>query len=127
MLLLNGNIEEGGFEYRGISVHLFLDHYANQVFFYYNNGRVYLGKDNGNFESFIKAFIDDQLDTVFRFDNFPGAKLEYFQNGQFRDIRLIYRKRLLKVFLIADINKLNKDKLIKDSQAILVKVQEEFG
>lgn len=126
MELLNGEIGEGTFTYRDISLSLFLDSYANQLFFIYNGGRVYLGKDNGNFENFIKAYIDDQLDTVFRFPDFTAAKLERFQNGNYRDIRLVYKKRVLKIFLVADENKLNVNNLISDSLIILQKMRDEI-
>ena len=73
----------------------------------------------------MKAVIDDLLDTITRFDQFQnisGAKLTWFQNGKYRDIKLTYRGRLLKVFLVADEFRVNTDQLISDSINIIQKV-----
>jgi hypothetical protein len=47
-----------------------------------------------------------------------GAKLEYFHNGDFRDIRLKYKGRILKIFLVAG-NHVNETFLISESRNIL--------
>jgi hypothetical protein len=49
----------------------------------------------------MKIIIDDHLDTITRFEEQPafyGSKLEYFDNAGFRDVRLIYRGRVLGVW-----------------------------
>jgi hypothetical protein len=64
--------------------------------------------------------VDRQLDLITSFLDQPelsGAKLEYFRNGDFRDIRLSYRGRVLKVFLVA--GKVNETLLISESERIL--------
>jgi hypothetical protein len=64
--------------------------------------------------------VDRQLDLITNFLDQPelsGAKLEYFHNGDFRDIRLSYRGRILKVFLVA--GKVNETLLISESERIL--------
>lgn len=67
--------------------------------------------------------IDHFLDFISDFRDYPdlvGAKLEYFRNGDFRDIRLIYKGRTLKVFLVAgDVD--NETWLISESIKILRK------
>jgi hypothetical protein len=50
--------------------------------------------------------------------NFVGAKLEYFRNGDYRDIRLSYKGRILKVFLVA--GEVNETYLISESKKILI-------
>jgi hypothetical protein len=63
----------------------------------------------------MKMVIDDFLDTVTRFEEYPelyGSKLEYFQNSGFRDLRLTYRGRVLKVYLLCgapDLENLKKE------------------
>lgn len=66
-------------------------------------------------------FIDRYLDLITDFrnsPNFAGAKLEYFHNGDYRDIRLSYKGRVLKVFLV--IGEVNETFLISESEKILV-------
>lgn len=66
--------------------------------------------------------VDRQLDLITDFldqPEFSGAKLEYFRNGDFRDIRLSYRGRILKIFLVA--GKVNETLLISESEKILLK------
>ena len=60
------------------------------------------------------------LDLITDFRNqpdFAGAKLEYFHNGDFRDIRLSYKGRILKVFLV--VGPVNETLLISESERIL--------
>jgi hypothetical protein len=64
--------------------------------------------------------IDRQLDLITDFRNCPdfaGAKLEYFRNGDFRDIRLVYKGRTVKVFLVA--GEVSETFLISESERIL--------
>ena len=65
-------------------------------------------------------FVDRQLDLITDFRNCPnfvGAKLEWFNNGGHRDIKLSYRGRIVKVFLVA--GKVNETLLISESRKIL--------
>lgn len=67
-------------------------------------------------------FVDRELDLITDFRNCPdfvGAKLEYFQNGDFRDIRLCYKDRILKIFLVA--GPVNETFLISESAKMLRK------
>ena len=66
-------------------------------------------------------FIDRQLDLITDFrdsPNFSGAKLEYFRNGDCRDIRLSYQGRVLKIFLVA--GPVDETWLISESRKILL-------
>lgn len=111
--------------YRGIKVDFYQDPMGSQIWTYWKNQPVGFGTDNWNYKDDMKAIIDDLLDTITRFDQFQnlsGAKLTWFQNGRYRDIKLTYRGRLLKVFLVADESRINTDQLISDSINIIQKV-----
>lgn len=111
--------------YRGIIVEFFQDPMGSQIWTYWRNKPIGFGTDNWNYKDDMKAIIDDSLDTITRFEQFQdlaGAKLTWFQNGKYRDIKLTYRGRLLKVFLVADESRINTDQLISDSINIIQKV-----
>jgi hypothetical protein len=79
-----------------------------------------LGLNNIYYKEDMCKFIDRQLDLITDFRNCPdfaGAKLEYFHNGDFRDIRLVYKDRILKVFLVA--GEVNETWIISESERIL--------
>ena len=111
--------------YRGITVEFFQDPMGSQIWTYWRNKPIGFGADNWNYKDDMKAIIDDSLDTITRFDQFQalaGAKLTWFQNGKYRDIKLTYCGRLLKVFLVADESRINTDQLISDCVNIIQKV-----
>jgi hypothetical protein len=111
--------------YRGITVEFFQDPMGSQIWTYWRNKPIGFGTDNWNYKDDMKAIIDDSLDTITRFDQFQdlaGAKLTWFQNGKYRDIKLTYCGRLLKVFLVADESRVNTDQLISDCVNIIQKV-----
>lgn len=90
------------FSYRGIEVPLYEDVSGRQVVAIWNNRLYELGYFNTTYQDDLKLIIDDGLDTISRFEEYPnlyGSKLEYFQNKDNRDVRLFYRGRLLKVWL----------------------------
>lgn len=79
-----------------------------------------LGLNNIYYKEDMCRYVDRELDLITDFRNSPdfaGAKLEYFQNGDFRDIRLCYKGRILKIFLVA--GKVNEIALISESKRIL--------
>ncbi len=79
-----------------------------------------LGLNNIYYKEDMCKFIDRKLDLITDFrdsPDFAGAKLEYFHNGDFRDIRLLYKGRALKVFLVA--GPVNETFLISESKKIL--------
>ena len=87
----------------------------------WNNQIVDLGLNNIYYKEDMCRFIDRVLDLITEFPDEPrlvGAKLEYFQNGDFRDIRLKYKGRTLKVFLVTN-NHVNETFLISESRNIL--------
>ena len=79
-----------------------------------------LGLNNIHYKEDMCRAVDRTLDLITDFRNCPdfaGAKLEYFHNGDFRDIRLVYRDRILKVFLVA--GEVNETWIISESERIL--------
>ena len=110
----------GSFTYRGISVDFYEDCLGHQVVAPWRGKVIEFGEYNTVYQDDMKMIIDDYLDTITRFSEYPefhGSKLEYFQNGNFRDIRLMYRGRLLKCFLIR--GTVDKDKIIEESIQLL--------
>ena len=104
------------FTYRGITVDCYEDCIGHQVVFPWQGKVIELGEYNTVYQDDIRLILDDYLDTITRFSEYPelyGSKLEYFQNGNFRDIRLMYRGRLLKCFLIT--NTVDEKKIIEES------------
>ena len=67
--------------------------------------------------------IDDHLDTITRFSESPelyGSKLTRCQNGSFSDIKLIYRGRILKVYI--DPNENDLFSIIEDAKRVLFEI-----
>lgn len=97
------------FTYRGITVDCYEDCLGHQVVFPWKGKVIELGEYNTVYQDDIKLIIDDHLDTITRFSDFPelyGSKLTWFQNGSFSDIKLVYRGRILKVYINPDENDL---------------------
>ena len=108
------------FTYRGITVDCYEDCIGHQVVFPWRGKVIELGEYNTVYQDDIKMIIDDHLDTVTRFSNLPelyGSKLTRFQNGSFSDIKLIYRGRILKVYINPNENDLFS--IIEDAKKIL--------
>lgn len=107
-------------EYRGETVMFLSEPMGVQCFAQWRGKLVDLGLNNIYYKEDMCKFIDRELDLITDFRNcldFIGAKLEYFHNGDFRDIRLLYKGRVLKVFLVA--GKVNETLLISESERIL--------
>lgn len=107
--------------YRGYEINFLSDpagvHCAGQ----WEGEIVDLGLNNIYYKEDMCKFIDRRLDLITDFRdslNFVGARLEYFHNGDFRDIRLSYKGRILKVFLVT--GKANETFLISESKKILI-------
>ena len=110
--------------YRGYEVNFLSDiagvHCAGQ----WEDIIVDLGLNNIYYKEDMCKFIDSKLDLISTFPKSPelqGAKLEWFRNGNFRDIRLSYKGRVLKVFLVTNEFMVNTDQLITESIDILFK------
>ena len=109
-------------EYRGETINFLSDPSGVQCFAQWRGKLVDLGLNNIYYKEYMCKFVDRELDLITDFRNCPdfvGAKLEYFQNGDFRDIRLCYKGRILKVFLVA--GPVNETFLISESAKMLRK------
>ena len=108
-------------EYRGETINFLSDPLGVQCFAQWRDRLIDLGLNNVYYKEDMCKYIDRTLDLITDFRNCPnfvGAKLEYFRNGDFRDIRLSYRGRILKVFLVA--GNVNETFLISESERILL-------
>lgn len=132
MLIDVENLEKYGvpidtLEYRGFKVNLYEDREGRQLVAIWQNQLLELGRDNTVYQDDLKMVIDDHLDTISRFKNYPnlyGSKLEYFQNAGFRDIRLVYRGRILKIYTIGD-NCIDEKAVVQDALFSLLRYKNE--
>ena len=107
-------------EYRGNTIQFLSDPMGNQCYAQWNNQLIDLGLNNIYYKEDICKYIDRVLDLITDFRNCPdfvGAKLEYFRNGDYRDIRLVYKQRILKIFLAA--GKVDETWIISEAERIL--------
>lgn len=107
-------------EYRGEEINFLSDTSGVQCFAQWRDELVDLGISNIYYKEDMCRFIDRRLDLITDFRNFPdyvGARLEYFRNGDYRDIRLTYKGRILKVFLVC--GEVNETLLISEARKIL--------
>ena len=107
--------------YRGYEIEFLSDPAGVQCFGKCNEWLVDLGLNNQAYKEDMCRFIDRQLDLITDFrdsPNFTGAKLEYFRNGDYRDIRLVYKGRIIKCFLVA--GHVNETWIISESEKILI-------
>lgn len=107
-------------EYRGEVIDFLSSVDGVQCFAQWRGKLVDLGLNNIYYKEDMCKFVDRELDLITDFRDSPdfvGAKLEYFRNGDFRDIRLCYRGRILKIFLVA--GHVNETSLISESERIL--------
>jgi hypothetical protein len=108
------------FTYRGITVDCYEDCIGHQVVFPWKGKVIELGEYNTVYQDDIRMILDDHLDTVTRFSEFPelyGSKLTWFQNGSFRDLKLVYRGRILKVY--TEVNENDLFSIIQDSKRLI--------
>lgn len=106
--------------YRDQEINFLSDPSGVQCFAQWRGKLVDLGLNNIYYKEDMCKFVDRELDLITDFrdsPNFVGAKLEYFHNGDFRDIRLCYKGRILKVFLVA--GPVNETWIISESERIL--------
>ena len=61
--------------YRNFTIPVYEDPYGNQFRCIWKDSWLELGTDNTMYVDDIKSLIDDEVDTVCRWEEFPGAKL----------------------------------------------------
>ena len=107
-------------EYREETINFLSDPMGVQCFAQWRGKLWDLGLNNIYYKETMCKVVDRTLDLITDFRNCPdfvGAKLEYFHNGDFRDVRLCYKGRILKIFLVA--GQVNETLLISESERIL--------
>ena len=117
----NSNFVET-YTYRGISVDIYNDDYGQQFYCTLFGEEVGFGAFNLNYREDLEYLIDEKLDVITRFPKFHGSSLRWFDNGGYKDIKLVYKQRILKIFLVGDPEKVNFEQLKIDSEKILVKI-----
>lgn len=108
-------------QYRGQVINFLSDVSGVRCFAQWQGELIDLGVNNIYYKEDMCKFIDRRLDLITTFrdlPNFVGAKLEYFRNGDYRDIRLSYKGRILKVFLV--VGQVDETFLISESKKILI-------
>lgn len=106
--------------YRDNEINFVSDPSGHQCFAQWKGNLVDLGLDNIYYKEDMCRLVDHELDFITDFRDCPsfvGAKLEWFRNGDYRDIRLSYKGRILKVFLVA--GEVNETLLISESRKVL--------
>ena len=106
--------------YRDQEINFLSDPAGVRCYAQWNSQLIDLGLNNIYYKEDMCKFIDRQLDLITDFrdsPNFVGAKLEYFHNGDYRDIRLSYQGRILKIFLVA--GPVDETWLISESKKII--------
>ena len=109
-------------KYRGETIEFILDPDGHQVFAKWQDQQIDLGLDNIYYKEDMCRFIDRKLDLITTFPKSPefqGAQLEWFNNEGYRDVRLKYKGRVLKIFLTIS-NNINEPSLISESERILL-------
>lgn len=87
--------------YRGITVNFYEDCIGHQVVTMWKDKVIEFGVYNTVYQDDMKMIIDDHLDTITRFSEYPefyNSKLTWFQNGSFSDVKLLFKGRILKVY-----------------------------
>jgi hypothetical protein len=90
-------------EYRGEQIEFILSPDGRQVFAHWRDKKIDLGLDNIYYKEDMCKYVDRELDLISTFPKLPelqGAQLEWFNNNGYRDIRLKYKGRLIKVYLV---------------------------
>jgi hypothetical protein len=112
--------------YRDQEINFLSDPAGVQCFAQWNNELVDLGLNNLYYKEDMCKFIDRRLDLITTFPKLPElrySKLEWFRNGDCRDIRLVYKGRLIKVYLTAcDCSAVNLSYIINDAEQTLYKI-----
>lgn len=107
--------------YRGITVNFYEDCIGHQVVTMWKDKVIEFGVYNTVYQDDMKMIIDDHLDTITRFSDYPefhGSKLIWFQNGSFSDVKLLYRGRILKVY--TNVNENDLFWMVDDARKVLL-------
>lgn len=107
-------------DYRGIHVDFYEDCLGHQIFGILEGILVEFGVYNTMYKDDAQLLIDDRLDTITRFEDDPkfrGAKLMRFRNADHTDVKLVYKKRILRIY--PEFENWNEIDLISDATTYL--------
>ena len=102
-------------DYRGVHLDFFQDAPSRQVYINYQGNQVFFGINNSLYSDDAKKLIDFDLDYICSFKK-ANALLKYFDNSGSRDIVLLQKRRILKVYLVSP--SLNLDEVKRDAEAV---------
>lgn len=109
--------------YRDLEITFFSDPAGDLIVARLPSGEILdFGYHNLDYRVEACRVVDRQLDliTTFPDDEFDhAAKLEYFNNAGHRDVRLVYRDRVLKIFLLTENTRISSTELIKEAEKTL--------
>lgn len=102
--------------YRGYELGIWNDDAGQQFYTYINDDEIGFGSFNTDFQDDLEFLVDMRLDFIFDYGDLDlelfGGHLQWFDNGGHRDIKLVYRQRILKIWVISDPQRAN-DKLVQ--------------
>lgn len=107
-------------DYRGQHLDFYNDDAGQQVYTYLpwnpkENECIGFGSYNTQYKEDAQHLVDQYLDTIWEYGNDSldlwGGKLEFFFNGGYRDIKLTYRRRTLKLFLLPPSKTVEEDNI----------------
>ena len=119
-----GYLKYDTIEYRDHTITFFSDPAGDVIVAKLPSGELLdFGYHNLDYREEVCRVIDRQLDLIASFsdDEFEqAAKLEYFNNAGYRDARLLYKDRILKVFVLSDSTRVSRSELIKEAEKVLI-------
>ena len=107
--------------YRNTYVEFFEEPISHQIYTIFDNQPLYFGINNTLYHEDMKKFIDFKLDQIHIFKQ-EQAILKYFDNNGFRDIVLLHRRRIIKVYLSSY---WALDDIVLDAAEVLHKINED--
>lgn len=106
--------------YRGFVLHFFMNDDRQEIFTIIDNSLVYFGQCNADYKKDACNLVDLKLDVISQIS--PEGKLLWFQNGGYRDIKLIYKTRIVKIWLVTNPKLVNLTKIKQDAEGIILKL-----
>lgn len=97
-----------------------MDDSRQEVFTIWETEPLYFGQCNSEYLDDARRLIDLKLDIISLISN--GGKLIWFQNGAFRDIKLCYSNRVVKIWLVDNVADINLDRIKSEANKIISKL-----
>ena len=120
----NGTIRYDAITYRSQEIQFLSDPSGTHCFGKWRDEIVDLGLNNIYYKEDMCRFIDQRLDLITAFPEIPelsGAQLKWFNNNGYRDIYLLYKGRILKVFMVNNPEIVDTEALKQEAIRLLYK------